>query len=926
MNKRGVSMLAGCVAAWCAAEAATVPADILGVKADGDATPVCAIAGAERTVKIGWQFRTDRTLPVYQVYAWSLGVVVQNTQGARSTITAASEHPDLLRTGPGGRRPDFTQINAYAPGNLTAPAATTQGAGQLAGQFAAVTQAVMFDYNQVAAIPSGTQDLGSMNVRVLYQGVDAGTTSLAFSDLIGDPPVSTAVVVGAPSFAEGERVTAAPGVKEGLTVGLLGPYEAGCLVGVGVSGDTSPVCVLGGATRTYDVAWEFPGSRALPSYEVHAWSLGLVLTNAGQAKSFIRNAVEHPDLAAAGPGGARPEFDQISYYAASNLQTPGGTTVNGTGIAGKWAAVTQAVILDVNSQAAHIPAPSAAVGALRLEVAAEGGGAGATSLNFSDAIGSPPVRTVAVIGSDAFFPPAGTRVTVPPATRRGLDIELLGEYAPGCIMSIGIDGDTSSACAGATDARRYDVAWTFPRSRELLSYEVASWSFGVVLENSGGAASSIVTAVEHPDLAAAGPGGGRPAFDAISFFAPGDLAYSVGTTNDGTGFVGSYGAVTQAVVLDFDQVATIPAPRESVGSLRLTVALGGTAAGETSLAFSDEIGVPPVSTIAIVGSEYFEPGERRGFAPGTRRGVAVRVAAPGEADCLVRAHIAGATEEACAGSERAFEVGWDFPTSDALPAYGVNAWSLGVILENGGGSTSYITTAAESADLAVAGPHGGRPSFDAIAFFAAGTLAEAAGSTGNGTGLTGEWVAVTQAVVLDFDQVVAIPAPAAGFGALAVVVAFRSAAAGTTALAFTNELGTPPVSTAVVLSSPSFPSGEQRVVAPAARDGIAVGVRAPGDPACAVAPTFKRGDANADRNVDIGDPIFVLSYLFARGRTPTCRDTADGNDDGSIDIGDPIKVLGHLFAQAGPLPPPFTACGEDPTTDAITCDAFAPCD
>lgn len=87
-------------------------------------------------------------------------------------------------------------------------------------------------------------------------------------------------------------------------------------------------------------------------------------------------------------------------------------------------------------------------------------------------------------------------------------------------------------------------------------------------------------------------------------------------------------------------------------------------------------------------------------------------------------------------------------------------------------------------------------------------------------------------------------------------------------------------------------------------------------------PRFRRGDANADNRVDIGDAIFVLSHLFAQGVAPTCNDAADANDDGAIDIADAIKILGHLFAHAGPLPAPgSTTCGVDPTTeDPLDCE------
>jgi hypothetical protein len=52
---------------------------------------------------------------------------------------------------------------------------------------------------------------------------------------------------------------------------------------------------------------------------------------------------------------------------------------------------------------------------------------------------------------------------------------------------------------------------------------------------------------------------------------------------------------------------------------------------------------------------------------------------------------------------------------------------------------------------------------------------------------------------------------------------------------------------------------------------------------------------------------------------------ADANDDGQVNIADAIAALGHLFGGAGDLPPPFGACGTDPTDDGLTCVTFEPC-
>ena len=50
---------------------------------------------------------------------------------------------------------------------------------------------------------------------------------------------------------------------------------------------------------------------------------------------------------------------------------------------------------------------------------------------------------------------------------------------------------------------------------------------------------------------------------------------------------------------------------------------------------------------------------------------------------------------------------------------------------------------------------------------------------------------------------------------------------------------------------------------------------------------FKRGDANSDAQLNIGDAVFMLSALFSGGQQPPCMDAADVNDDGTYKDGDP---------------------------------------
>ncbi|MEM7164770.1 MAG: hypothetical protein AAF581_04860 [Planctomycetota bacterium] len=82
-------------------------------------------------------------------------------------------------------------------------------------------------------------------------------------------------------------------------------------------------------------------------------------------------------------------------------------------------------------------------------------------------------------------------------------------------------------------------------------------------------------------------------------------------------------------------------------------------------------------------------------------------------------------------------------------------------------------------------------------------------------------------------------------------------------------------------------------------------------------PVFIRGDAHQNGAIDLGDPIFILTFLFGvfGGQTPPCLDAADANDDGFLNIGDPVYLLEFLFGGGSQPPEPFDVPGDDTTPD-----------
>jgi hypothetical protein len=65
------------------------------------------------------------------------------------------------------------------------------------------------------------------------------------------------------------------------------------------------------------------------------------------------------------------------------------------------------------------------------------------------------------------------------------------------------------------------------------------------------------------------------------------------------------------------------------------------------------------------------------------------------------------------------------------------------------------------------------------------------------------------------------------------------------------------------------------------------------------------GDANNDNEVDVGDAVFLINYIFRGGPPPANPSCADvNNHDGSINVGDVVYLISYIFK--GGAPP---ACG-----------------
>lgn len=66
---------------------------------------------------------------------------------------------------------------------------------------------------------------------------------------------------------------------------------------------------------------------------------------------------------------------------------------------------------------------------------------------------------------------------------------------------------------------------------------------------------------------------------------------------------------------------------------------------------------------------------------------------------------------------------------------------------------------------------------------------------------------------------------------------------------------------------------------------------------------FICGDANRDRTLNVGDAVFIVSYIFKGGEAPPWLCAADVNGDSDINVADAVYLVSYIF-KGGPEPAP----------------------
>lgn len=60
-------------------------------------------------------------------------------------------------------------------------------------------------------------------------------------------------------------------------------------------------------------------------------------------------------------------------------------------------------------------------------------------------------------------------------------------------------------------------------------------------------------------------------------------------------------------------------------------------------------------------------------------------------------------------------------------------------------------------------------------------------------------------------------------------------------------------------------------------------------------PSCVCGDTNGDEAVNVGDPVYLINYIFKNGPAPVDMNCADVNGDQSVNVGDAVYLINYIF-------------------------------
>lgn len=513
--------------------------------------------------------------------------------------------------------------------------------------------------------------------------------------------------------------------------------------------------------------------------------------------------------------GSPPDFNQISVFADGATQ---GVVLCFTGCA---------FVEDVS-------------GFELLTVDYDGVAEGSTTIDFCNTLGSPPVETVIVVSGASVAP-----------TQNSGAIEVVGVPGPEYVYSAPSDSVTFDGNTGIGSFTAAISVSEVDNSAQGAPFPNPTQGFSMGLSND----ASLLTALAVTET-----------LPFSADFAESNILANGWTLGVVYSFTGgntlAFDAPVDVVSVDYDTVA---------GGL-----IGSTDNVVTSLAWSNDLGTPPVENVIVVGGGSIAPTLEDGtitLEPFSIPGPEFNFNAPsqsvnydgntGSASFTATFSIAEVDNSA---------LGAAFPN----PSQG---FSMGVandsaVLE----PTTVTATLPFDADFAEGG------------IFADGwTIGVVYSFTG---GNTLAFDSELDVVSVDYSTVA---------GALTGTDSID------TSLAWTSTLGSPPVDNVVVVNGSS--------IEPALIDGTIT-----------LQPVFDipfiRGNCNGDNKVNIADGIWILNELYLQGPSSTCVAACDANEDAKYDAGDAVFIINYRLLD-GPMPSaPFPDCG---AVGGADCEATTYC-
>ncbi len=264
-------------------------------------------AGGSVNLEMELKTRIDET------QGWSLGVLLDADAGVTAEITAL-KFGDVIQTLKEGDPAEFQALNFYAATDLATPVAACEPecTGISAGAF---NMGVTIQILQQITMPQKPDGIIIAEFTVTASGPEQDPpvqVRAQFSNIVGDPQITTVAVHGGLSFP--------PDVQEGAVIDLLAdprikPAQFTCEIegGEGNTNETvdSTVTLNFNAYNDNDPPGPTPGP-------VQGWSYGICIQDTAKL-AVVDATTEGTDTATMTPENGPPDFNVIMMY-------PGGVT------------------------------------------------------------------------------------------------------------------------------------------------------------------------------------------------------------------------------------------------------------------------------------------------------------------------------------------------------------------------------------------------------------------------------------------------------------------------------------------------------------------------------------------------------------------------------------------------------------------------